>query len=254
MLRSIFLLLLTLFLVGQAGADPEKFRLVPMDIEIKDRFDRPYENDKEDVYLGVRLAQDEKQSNKRVADYTSLQLGSYEFPRVTQEYQKVLVKNGIAHVNFLTLTDDDAPVDYELKLIRGGDMFTLSPTVWPIGTQSQSQGEAKAEGLRAPHSSGEIAAMTGFGIIAFVLSYWLLGRALFARMLEGRGMEVGTAEAASNLLLVTFWGLAAVSIAGMVFFPYIFWQELFWIYVLVPVGYLLLLLVTYALGHLLTRA
>lgn len=247
------LLLFLLVLLGSgAWADGPKFKLLPLEIQITDKFDRPFRVADNTAWVGVRLAQDEKQTNREVANHETLSSAGIEYPRQTQEYVKFPVQNGVAKVQFVVFEDDNTPVDYELQLIQDNTFHPLSPHIWPIGTESTS-GEVKAEGLRAPHSKTEIAAIVAYSVIGFAFAYWLLGRVLFTRFLRHKNMEVGAALGWSNVLLLLAWTLALVGIAIMLFFPWILWQKLYWIYVLVPAVYLLLVSLMYGAGHLFTR-
>lgn len=251
LIRCFFLLLLTL----ASWADTPKFRIIPLDIQVIDRFERPFTVKENTAKVGVRLAQDEKQTNKEVALYETLSCANMNYPRQTTEYNKFVVQpDGVAKVQFVVFEENKAPVDYELVLIdEQNTIHPLSPPIWQIGTES-THGEIKAEELRAPHSSREIAIIVAFTLVGMGLSYWLLGRVLFARMLRQRNMEVPSALGWSNVLVVLAWGLAFVGAAVMVFFPFILWQKLWWIYVLVPAGYALLIGTIYGAGHVFTRA
>lgn len=248
--RLIFLILLTL----AAWADAPKFRTIPLDIRVNDKFDRPFEVPDNSAKIGVRLAQDEKQTNKEVSEYETLSCAGIDFPRQTQEYVKFPLQGGVAKVQFVVFQENKAPVDYELVLIDENNVVhDLSPHIWQIGTES-TNGDIKAEGLRAPHSSKEIAIIVIYSLLGMALSYWLLGRVLFARMLRQRNMEVSSALVWSNILVLLAWVLAFTGTAIMIFFPMIVWQKLYWIYVLVPAGYALLVGTMYGAGHLFTRS
>ena len=249
LMRLILLLLCAL----PALADTPKFRTIPIDVRVNDRFDRPYQVQDNTAYIGVRLAQDEKQTNKEVAEYETLSCAGIEYPRQTQEYVKFAVQSGVAKVQFVVFEENKAPVDYELTLIENNTFHPLAPSVWQIGTET-TNGEVKAEGIRAPHSGQELAGIAVYTLVGMGLSYWLLGRVLFARMLKQRHMEVSSALTWSNLLVLLAWTLAAVGTAIMIFFPYIVWQKLYWIYVLVPAGYALVVTTIYGAGHLFTRS
>lgn len=246
-------LLLLLLCALPALADTPKFRLIPLDVRVNDKFDRPFEVQDNTAYIGVRLAQDEKQTNKEVSQYETLSCAGIEYPRQTQEYVKFAVQGGVAKVQFVVFEENKAPVDYELTLIENNTFHPLSPSIWQIGTESTS-GEVKAESLRAPHSSREVAIIVAYTIFGLGLGYWLLGRVLFARMLKQRHMEVSSALTWSNLLVLFSWALVAVGAAIMVLFPVIVWQKLYWIYVLVPAGYALVVSTIYGAGHLFTRS
>lgn len=248
-MRLLFLLLCAL----PAFADTPKFRTIPLEVRVNDKFDRPFEVQDNTAYIGVRLAQDEKQTNKEVSQYETLSCAGIEYPRQTQEYVKFAVQGGVAKVQFVVFEENKAPVDYELRLIENNTYHEISPSIWQIGTES-TNGEVKAEGLRAPHSSREVAIIAAFTLAGLILSYWLLGRVLFARMLRQRHMEVGSALTWSNLLVLFSWALVAVGVAIMVLFPVIVWQKLYWIYVLVPAGYALVVSTIYGAGHLFTRS
>lgn len=248
-MRLLFLLLCAL----PALADTPKFRTIPLDVRVNDKFDRPFEVQDNTAYVGVRLAQDEKQTNKEVSQYETLSCAGIEYPRQTQEYVKFAVQGGVAKVQFVVFEENKAPVDYELKLIENNTFHDISPSIWQIGTESTS-GEVKAEGVRAPHSGREVGIIAAYTVFGMILSYWLLGRVLFARMLRQRHMEVGSALTWSNLLVLFSWALVAVGTAIMIFFPFIVWQKLFWIYVLVPAGYALVVSTIYGAGHLFTRS
>ena len=246
-------LLLLLLCAFPALADTPKFRTIPLDVRVNDKFDRPYEVQDNTAYIGVRLAQDEKQTNKEVSQFETLSCAGIEFPRQTQEYVKFAVQGGVAKVQFVVFEDNKAPVDYELTLIENNTFHPLSPAIWQIGTES-TNGEVKAEGMRAPHSGREVAIIVAYSLLGMILGYWLLGRVLFARMLRQRHMEVGSALTWSNLLVLFSWTLVAVGTAVMIFFPFIVWQKLYWIYVLVPAGYALVVSTVYGAGHLFTRS
>ncbi|MCW5870398.1 MAG: hypothetical protein KIS61_24290 [Candidatus Eremiobacteraeota bacterium] len=246
-------LLLLLLCAWPALADTPKFRTIPLDVRVNDKFDRPFEVQDNTAYIGVRLAQDEKQTNKEVSQYETLSCAGIEYPRQTQEYLKFAVQGGVAKVQFVVFQDNKAPVDYELKLIENNTIHDISPSIWQIGTESTS-GEVKAEGIRAPHSSREVAIIAAFTVVGLGLGYWLLGRVLFARMLRQRHMEVGSALTWSNLLVLFSWALVGLGVAIMVLFPVIVWQKLYWIYVLVPAGYALVVSTIYGAGHLFTRS
>lgn len=246
-------LLLLLLCALPALADTPKFRLIPLDVRVNDKFDRPFEVQDNTAYIGVRLAQDEKQTNKEVSQYETLSCAGIEYPRQTQEYVKFAVQGGVAKVQFVVFEENKAPVDYELTLIENNTFHPLSPSIWQIGTESTS-GEVKAESIRAPHSSREVAIIVAYTIFGLGLGYWLLGRVLFARMLKQRHMEVSSALTWSNLLVLFSWALVAVGAAIMVLFPVIVWQKLYWIYVLVPAGYALVVSTIYGAGHLFTRS
>lgn len=248
-MRLLFLLLCAF----PALADTPKFRTIPLDVHVNDKFDRPFEVQDNTAYIGVRLAQDEKQTNKEVSQYETLSCAGIEYPRQTQEYVKFAVQGGVAKVQFVVFEENKAPVDYELTLIENNTFHPLAPSIWQIGTESTS-GEVKAEGIRAPHSSREVAIIAAFTFLGLGLSYWLLGRVLFARMLRQRHMEVSAALTWSNLLVLLSWALVAVGVAIMVLFPVIVWQKLYWIYVLVPAGYALVVSTIYGAGHLFTRS
>lgn len=250
LIRCFFLLLLTL----ASWADTPKFRIIQLDIQVIDKFDRPYGVKENTAKVGVRLAQDEKQTNKEVALYETLSCANLNYARKTDEYNKFVVQpDGVAKVQFVVFEENKGPVDYELVLIEDNTFHQLSPPIWQIGTET-THGEIKADELRAPHSSKEIAIIAGFTVVGMALSYWLLGRVLFARMLRQRNMEVPSALGWSNVLVLLAWALAFVGVAVMVFFPFILWQKLWWIYVLVPAGYALLIGTMYGAGHLFTRS
>lgn len=249
MLRRLFFLIL---LSCAVLADTPQFRTFPMDIPVKDKYDRPYEIEDNQAYIGVRLAQDEKQTNKEVSKYETLSCAGIEYARQTQDYVKFPLQGGVAKVQFIIFEDIKAPVDYELALIQDNVVHPLTPTVWQIGTESTGT-EIKAESLLAPHTAKEKAIIALFGVVAVVLGYYLLGRRLFARMLQKRNMDVSSALGWSNLLVVLSWALAGVSVGCMVFFPIMVWQKLYWIYVLVPGAYFLLLGLVYGTGLLATR-
>ena len=235
-------------------ADAPTFRNITLDIQVLDKFDRPYMVPDNNSKVGVRLAQDEKQNNKEVSQYETLSCAGIDYQRQTQDYLKFPVQGGVAHVQFVVFQDNKEPVDYELVLIDEENVIQpLSPSVWHIGAES-SNGEVKAESLRAPHSSKEVGIIVAYTLVALGLSYWLLGRALFGRMLRQRNMDVSTALTWSNLLVLLAWALAFTGTAVMVFFPMIVWQKLYWIYVLVPAGYALLVATMYGAGHLFTRS
>ena len=73
-------------------------------------------------------------------------------------------------------------------------------------------------------------------------------------MLRHRRMEVGSALGWSNVLVLLSWCLTALATAAMVLFPIIVWDKLYWIYVLVPAGYLVVVLGIFGLGYVLTRS
>ncbi|MFN8606505.1 MAG: hypothetical protein U0931_03170 [Vulcanimicrobiota bacterium] len=250
MLKRLILLLLCAL---PALADTPKFRTIPIDVRVNDKFDRLYEVQDNTAYIGVRLAQDEKQTNKEVAQYETLSCAGMEYPRQTQEYVKFAVQGGVAHVQFVVFQENKAPVDYELKLIQDNTYHDITPSIWQIGTES-TNGDVKAEGMRTPHNGKEIGIIAAFVVLGMGLGYWLLGRVLFSRMLRQRQMEVSSALTWSNLLVLLSWGLVAVGASVMIFFPFIVWQKLWWIYVLVPAGYALVVSTIYGAGHLFTRS
>lgn len=248
-------LLLLLCLCSWVWADEgDKFRIVTLDIAVQDRFERPYVVGDNTTKIGVRLPADDNQNNFDVKNYESLSWAGIEYPRNSQEYLKFPVQNGVAKVQFVVLNDSNAPVDYELVLFDDKNaVHELRPSKWAVGAESSS-GEVKAEDLRAPHSVGELIGICLFGLFGLAFSYWLLGRVLFGRMLRNRNMEVGVALGWSNFSLVLAWAMVGLSVSVMFFFPYILWQKMFWIYVLVPAAYFLVVGVVYGMGHLLTRA
>lgn len=253
-LKQYFYLSILLCLLALGGwGDTPKFRNIPLDIRVNDRFERPYEVPDNTTYIGVRLAQDEKQTNKEVANYETLSCAGIEYPRQTQEYVKFPLQGGVAKVQFVVFQDNKAPVDYELTLIENNTFHPLSPPIWQIGTES-THGDVKAESLRAPHSSKEVAAIVLFTLGGMALSYWLLGRVLFGRMLRQRNMEVSSALGWSNILVLLCWATAFAGTAIMIFFPYILWQKLYWIYVLVPATYALVVGTIFGAGYLFTRS
>lgn len=251
MLNRIALLLL-LLLALPGWAQSPKFKVLTLDIQLQDKFDRPFLVEENTAWLGVRLAQDEKQTNTEVRRHEVLSSAGIEYPRVTQEYVKFPLQKGSARAQFVVFEDNANPVDYELTLIHDNSFHPVSPSIWSIGTQSVA-GEAKAEDLRAPHSKTEMAAMLAFGLVGFGYSYWLLGRVLFTRFLRQKHMEVGTALGWSNLLVLLGWTLVLCGLAVLIFFPRILWDKVYWIYVLVPAVCLLIVSLLYAAGHLFSR-
>ena len=247
------LVFLTVALSILAGADPPKFRLIPIEIQVNDRFERPYLVEQNTAWVGVRLAQDEKQGNKLVANHETLACAGIEYARQTQEYVKFPVQDGVAKVQFVVFEEDKSPVDYELTLIQDNTVHSLSPPIWHIGTES-TRGDVKADELRAPHSKMEMAIILSFTLGSLFTTYMLFGRSLFARMLRHRRMEVGSALGWSNVLVLLSWCLTALATAAMVLFPIIVWDKLYWIYVLVPAGYLVVVLGIFGLGYVLTRS
>lgn len=247
-------LLLFLCLLGIGNAEPDKFKIVTVNIAVHDRFARPYLVEDNTTKLGVRLVSDDKQNNFDVKNYESLSWAGIEYPRGSSEWVKWPVQNGVAKVQFVVLAENNTPVDYELVLIDQNNVtHALQPSIWKIGAES-TQGEAHAEDLRAPHSGSEIGLIAAFAFGSVIFSYWLLARRLFTRMLRNRNMEVGAALSWSNLALIVAWGLAAVAVAVMIFFPIIVWQKLYWIYALVPAIYAVVIALMFAFGQLLTRA
>jgi hypothetical protein len=246
--------LLFLCLLSVAYGEGDKFKIVPVNISIHDKFARPYLVEDNTTKLGARLVPDDKQNNFDVKNYETLSWAGIDYPRNSSEYVKWPVQNGTAKVQFVVLTENNTPVDYELVLIdQNNVVHALQPSVWKVGVES-TQGEVHAEDLRAPHAASEIAITAAFAFGSVIFSYWLLGRRLFTRMLRNRNMEVGAALGWSNMALIVAWGLAAIAVAVMIFFPVIVWQKLYWIYVLVPAVYAAIVGLLFAFGQLLTRA
>jgi hypothetical protein len=245
------LLLFLLFLTSAGWSQTPDFRLVTLNIDVHDRFDRPYEVQDNVAWVGARLSQAERQGNKEVARYETLSCAGIEYPRQTSDYVKFPVQHGMAQVKFVVFEEDKTPVDYDLVLIQDNTFHPILPEKWSVGAD-MTHGEVKAEKLRAPHSSREVAIMGVFAVVSLALGYLLFARRLFARMLA-KNMEVGSALGWSNLLWLFSWTLTALCISVMIFFPFILWQKLYWIYVLVPAAYAVVVLLIYGLGMLMTR-
>ena len=257
MLVRRLLLLLWFLLCPPLWAQESPFKTVTLEISLLDQFQRPYLAQPETAWLGVRLASGEAQQSKAVSDYKALASGGIEYTvGENADYLKYGIENGVARPQFVIFNEAGKnPVSYELVMfIKNKDATEtvhISPHIWNVGTESQS-GEALAD-HRAPHTQQEWLAIVLFFIAGSIASYVLFGRALFARMLHNRRMEVGGALGWSNLLVVVMGLILTGCTFILVLFPYVIWQKTYWIYLLVMGSYALLTLVVYGVGAALTR-
>lgn len=257
-MRHLFLCLLLLLAALPVYAQNDTpFKVTALDINLIDQFQRPFLAEAETAWLGVRLAQGEQQVNKDLANFKQISSGGVEYGVADQEYQKFPLRGGIAKAQFVLFKDDAKnPIAYELVMIikdkNSTDIVRIDPAFWSIRSDSQS-GEAKAEHT-APHSQREIAAIVAFAILGCISIYILFGRSLFSRMLYNRRMEVSSALGWSNLLLVVL-GLVLLGCVVMVtLFPYVLYQQTYWIYVIVMGSFAALELLIYGIGAAMTRS
>ncbi|MGE0492539.1 MAG: hypothetical protein AB7S38_25210 [Vulcanimicrobiota bacterium] len=258
-MRAPFCLLLVLYLLlpGLAWAQDAEFTLETTEFRVKDNFERPYLVENGKAWVAVRLLTGDDQQAKLDA-YEVLSSSGVEYPTKGDPIEPLLfpISDGVAKVQFVVFSDAGRnPISYSLKLVEEeeGKKYE-SPFLegaWMAGNQTPSE-ELQTDRL-APHANWEWMAIVAFALCAAILIYLWFGRSLFGRMLFNRQMTVSSAEAASNMLVLIGWLSLAVVVPLLYFFPYVVWQQQYYIYLLVAGGYILLVGLGYSLGLMMTK-
>lgn len=250
------LLLLLALAVPSAAQDPE-FTVETTTFSVIDSFERPFLVERDQAWVGARVVTGEDQT-ANLKGYESLSASGIEYPLEGETIEPLLfpVVDGAAKVQFVVFADPGKnPVVYRLTLIEQieGTKYErpLVNGYWNAGNQIPED-LLRTEQM-APHANWEWFSLVAFVVVGAILIYLWFGRSLFKRMLFHRAMPVSTAVVASNLGVLG--GLVSLAVVAplLYFFPYVVWDQQYWIYLLVVGGYLLLLSMVYGLGLMMTK-
>lgn len=251
------LLLLVLALAVPAAAQDPEFTVETTTFSVIDSFERPFLVERDQAWIGARVVTGEDQT-ANLKGYESLSASGIEYPLEGDTIEPLLfpVVDGVAKVQFVVFADPGKnPIVYRLTLVEQVEASKVERALlnshWNAGNQIPED-LLRTEHM-APHANWEWMSIVAFVVVGAVLVYLWFGRSLFKRMLFHRGMPVGTAVVASNLAVLV--GLASLAVAAplLYFFPYVVWDQQYWIYLLVLGGYLLLLSMAYGLGLMMTK-
>lgn len=255
LLLSIILLLSCVF--GAWAQDEPEFILETTTFSVKDHFKRPYLVEQGTAWLSVRCVTGDEQTAD-LKGLESLSASGIEYPLAEEETEPLTfpLRDGKAEVQFVVFSDPGRnPVAYRVKLveeIEGAKRETaLTGGAWLAGNNTVE--EILQTEKTAPRAQWEWGFLIGFPILAAILIYVWFGRALFRRMLFNRSMKVGSALGTSNLLMILGWLSLAVVTPLLYFFPYVVWQQQYWIYLLACGGYILFISLGFAAGLMVTK-
>ena len=230
--------LLVLLTLGSALAQEEPELVLETTVfTVQDHFERPYLVEQGTAWLSVRAVIGEEQTAD-LEGMDSLSASGIEYPLSEEETEPLTfpLKNGNAEVQFVVFSDEGKnPVAYRIKLVEEveGTKYetALNGGRWLAGNNTAE--EMLQTEKTAPRAQWEWAFLVIFPILAVILIYVWFGRLLFRRMLFHRNMAVGSALGTSNLLLILGFLSLGVVIPLLYFFPYVVWQQQYWIYLLV---------------------
>ncbi len=252
---SIFLVVLCG--LGAWAQDEPEFMIETTTFNLKDNFERPYLVEQNTAWLSVRcVTGDEQTADLKGRD--SLSASGIEYPLTEEEAEPLTfpIRDGQAQVQFVVFSDPGKnPVAYRIKLVEeteGSKRETpLNGGSWLAGNNTVE--EVLQTNETAPRAQWEWGFLIGYPILAVILVYVWFGRSLFRRLLFNRNMQVGSALGTSNLLLILGWLTLAVVIPLLYFFPYVVWQQQYWIYLLVCGGHLLFVSLGFAAGLMVSK-
>ncbi len=252
-----WLLLLLSLVSGGGWAQEGDFLLETTEFEVKDQYQRPYLVENGTAWIAVSLMQgDDQQAD--LQNYPTLSASGIEYATSGDPVEPLLfpISRGVAKVQFVVFNDAGKnPVSYNVKLVEEEDgvkyEYPFMDGVWLAGNQTPAEQLQTAR--LAPHANWELMAIGIFLLVAAVLIYIGFGRSLFARMLFNRHLAVSSATATSNLLVGLGWLSLAVVAPLLYYFPYIIWQQQYWIYLLTAGGYILVVGLVYSLGLMMTK-
>lgn len=258
--RYLSILLLLLLAIPTWAQDEEEsstFVIESTVFRLKDHFQRPYNLEPGRSWLAVRAVVGDEQTAD-LKGFDTLSASGIEYPLVGDPIEPLTfpLTHGEATVQFVVFSDPGRnPVAYRIKLIEERDgakyEYALSGGSWLAGNNA-TEDELKTEQV-APRANWEWGILVVFPLVAAVLIYWWFGRLLFRRFLFHRHMAVNSAVSLSNLLVILGWLTLAVITPLLYFFPYVVWQQQYWIYLLTCGGYLLLLAIGFSVGLMVTK-
>jgi len=215
---SVAITLTLLLFMGQvAHADPSgETSLEEVHFQVLDAFDRPYEQARGMLAVGVRLT---SEGAPTIKGRKTFEAEGVEYRIDDDQYIQFPVVDSRADLRFVVFRDAGKnPVTYEMVLLKkkgsGWVSEALRPSRWSAG-QGKTKAETRASS-RAPWKTSEVLLILACTAVAAILVWATFGYWAFRRMLFVRRSEVAGAESKSKVLVLVGF-LFAVAAAVVIF-------------------------------------